>query len=163
MDEFRAGFVALLGPPNAGKSSLLNALLGQRLAIVSAKPQTTRSRILGILPREGAQILFLDTPGRHRGEKKLNRALNDVVDEVARDSEVALLLVDRAVGWTEIHEELAAALRAAGRPTIVVGTKSDLARSKKNPWPLPEAPDDWLQLDVSAKDEAGLEPLPDEA
>ena len=122
VDGFKAGFVALLGPPNAGKSSLLNALLGMRLAIVSAKPQTTRSRILGILPREGAQILFLDTPGRHRSEKKLNEALNDVVDEVARDSEVALLLVDRAVGWTDVHDEIAAALEQLGRPTIVVGT-----------------------------------------
>ena len=95
MSEFRAGFVALLGPPNAGKSSLLNTLLGQKLAIVSSKPQTTRSRILGILPREGAQILFLDTPGKHKGDKKLNNALNAVVDQVSRDSEVALLLVDR--------------------------------------------------------------------
>lgn len=161
MDEFRAGFVAMLGPPNAGKSSLLNALLGQRLAIVSAKPQTTRSRILGILPRAGAQILFLDTPGRHRGAKKLNAALNEVVDEVARDSEVALLLVDRTTGWTEIHAELRDALQALGRPTILVGTKSDLARAKSTPWPIPEAPADWLQIAVSAREEAGLEALLD--
>jgi len=159
--SFRAGFVALLGPPNAGKSSLLNALLGMRLAIVSAKPQTTRSRILGILPREGAQILFLDTPGKHRGEKKLNAALNDVVDEVSRDSEVALLLVDRSVGWTEIHDELAEALAKLRRPTIVVGTKEDLGRAKQNAWPLLEAPADWPQLSVSAKSESGLEPLLD--
>ena len=159
MEDFRAGFVALLGPPNAGKSSLLNTILGQRLAIVSAKPQTTRSRILGILPREGAQILFLDTPGQHKSPKKLNEALNAVVAEVARDSEVALLLVDRAVGWTEVHQELADALRTMKRSTIVVGTKSDLRRAQGNPWPLPEAPADWPALTLSAKTKEGVEPL----
>lgn len=159
MAEFRAGFVALLGPPNAGKSSLLNALLGQRLAIVSAKPQTTRSRILGILPREGAQLLFLDTPGRHHGAKKLNAALNEVVEEVVRDCDVALLVVDRASGWGEIHAELAAGLAADGRPTIVVGTKSDRAAARAQPWPIPEASDAWPQLAVSAKTGDGLEPL----
>ena len=159
MSEFRAGFVALLGPPNAGKSSLLNTLLGQKLAIVSSKPQTTRSRILGILPREGAQILFLYTPGKHKGDKKLNNALNAVVDQVSRDSEVALLLVDRVVGWTEIHQELAEALTKLRRPTIVVGTKSDIRRAAESAWPIPEAPSDWLQLAVSAKSEEGLEPL----
>jgi GTP-binding protein Era len=161
MEDFKAGFVALLGPPNVGKSSLLNTVLGQRLAIVSAKPQTTRSRILGILPREGAQILFLDTPGRHDSPKKLNEALNAVVGEVARDCDLALLLVDRAVGWTEVHDELVEALRARSRPTIVVGTKSDLPRAQANPWPIAEAPADWLALTVSAKTEDAIEPLLD--
>jgi GTP-binding protein Era len=159
MDDFRSGFVALLGPPNAGKSSLLNTILGQRLAIVSAKPQTTRSRILGILPREGAQILFLDTPGQHKSPKKLNEALNAVVSQVSRDCEVALLLVDRAVGWTEVHEEMAGALRSMSRETIVVGTKSDLRRAKDKVWPIEGAPDDWPSFAVSAKTEEGIEPL----
>jgi GTPase len=157
--EFRAGFIALLGPPNAGKSSLLNTVLGQKLAIVSAKPQTTRSRILGILPREGAQLLFLDTPGRHASPKKLNEALNAVVAEVSRDCDVALLLVDRAVGWTEVHEELAKALRARSRPAIVVGTKSDLRKAAAKPWPLPEAPPEWPAFAISAKTEEGVELL----
>ncbi|MHA7838298.1 MAG: GTPase Era [bacterium] len=155
----RAGFVALLGPPNAGKSSLLNALLGERLAIVTAKPQTTRSRILGILPRPGAQLLFLDTPGRHQSTKRLNRAYNAVVDEVARDADVALLLVDRSSGWTGIHDELAEALRGHARPTILVGTKSDLRRARDEPWPPAEAPPDWPALAVSAHGGEGLEAL----
>jgi len=105
MAETRAGFVALLGPPNVGKSSLLNALLGQRLAIVSAKPQTTRSRILGILPRGDAQILFLDTPGRHRGTKALNTSLNAIVDEVTRDCDLAPAEVGESVMPAALAEE----------------------------------------------------------
>jgi GTP-binding protein Era len=161
MSEFRAGFVALLGPPNVGKSSLLNAVLGQRLAIVSAKPQTTRSRILGILPRDNAQILFLDTPGRHRSPKKLNEALNSIVQDVARDCDVACLLVDRVVGWTEIHDELAKGLAEARRPTIVVGTKSDLRRASQNAWPIEGAPTEWPAHAISSRTEEGVEVLLD--
>jgi len=157
----RAGFVGLLGPPNAGKSSLLNAVLGERLAIVTAKPQTTRSRILGILPRPGAQLLFHDTPGRHQSPKKLNDKLNAVVEEVARDCDVALLLVDRAEGWTAVHDDLVASLREARRPTILVGTKSDLRRAQDAVWPPTEAPGDWTALTVSARDGEGLEELLD--
>ena len=157
----RAGFVGLLGPPNAGKSSLLNAVLGERLAIVTAKPQTTRSRILGILPRPGAQLLFHDTPGRHQSAKRLNERLNAVVEEVARDCDVALLLVDRADGWSQVHDDLVASLRAAHRPTILVGTKSDLRRAQKADWPPPEAPEDWPALTISARDGQGLEELLD--
>jgi GTP-binding protein Era len=159
--ESRAGFVALLGPPNAGKSSLLNALLGERLAIVTAKPQTTRSRLLGILPRGSAQILFLDTPGLHRSTKKLNVALNDVVAEVSRDCDLALLLVDRARGWSEIHDVLASSLRALARPTLVVGTKSDLDRARSAPWPITEAGTEWPAIAVSARTGEGLEALLD--
>jgi len=160
-EAHRAGFVALLGPPNAGKSSLLNALLGERLAIVTARPQTTRSRILGILPRANAQLLFLDTPGRHPSTQRLNRAYNAVVDEVARDCDVALLLVDRRVGWTEIHESLAAALKGHGHPTILVGSKSDLRRARDEPWPPAEAPAEWPGIAVSARSGEGLEALLD--
>jgi len=162
MTEARAGFVALLGPPNVGKSSLLNAVLGQRLAIVSAKPQTTRSRILGILPRSGSQILFLDTPGRHNSPKKLNEALNSIVQDVARDCDVACLLVDRAVGWTEIHEELAQGLASLARPTVIVGTKSDLRRAQQHAWPIEEAPSQLPKHAVSAHTGEGVEALLDE-
>ncbi|MAG32618.1 MAG: GTPase Era [Deltaproteobacteria bacterium] len=161
MAEFRAGFVALLGPPNVGKSSLLNAVLGERLAIVTAKPQTTRSRILGILPRPGAQILFLDTPGRHRSTKKLNEALNAVVEDVARDCDLALLVVDRAAGWSETHSELAEALVGLARPALVVGTKSDLSRAEGHVWPLAEAPADWPAFSVSSKTGEGIPALLD--
>ena len=111
---YRAGIVALLGKPNAGKSTLLNRLLGWKLAIVTDKPQTTRSRILGVLTCEDAQFVLLDTPGFHGGTKALNLALNEIVDEVAKGCDVALLLVDLLRGWDEEHEVLAERLAEAG-------------------------------------------------
>jgi len=122
----RAGLAALLGPPNAGKSTLLNRLLGQKLAITSTKPQTTRSRILGISNHPGAQVLWLDTPGRHDGTRPLNTALNDAVEEAARDCDVGLLLVDPVRGWSEIHDELFRVLTARRAPVVGVATKADL-------------------------------------
>ncbi|MBY0400046.1 50S ribosome-binding GTPase, partial [Myxococcota bacterium] len=159
MAESRAGFVALLGPPNAGKSSLLNALLGQRLAIVSPRPQTTRSRILGILPRGEAQLLFLDTPGRHRGAKPMNGALNAIVDEAARDCDVPLLLVDSSRGWSEVHDELLRALAAKARELVVVETKTDLAPGRERT-AIPETLAGAV-VRVSARRGTGLEALLD--
>ncbi|MFO0687400.1 MAG: GTPase Era [Myxococcota bacterium] len=155
----RAGFVALLGPPNVGKSSLLNALLGERLAIVSPRPQTTRSRILGILPRGQAQILFLDTPGRHRGAKTMNETLNAIVDEAARDCDVALLLVDSTRGWSEVHDELLRALAPKAAGLVVVETKTDLPAAA-NASPIPEALAPGV-VRVSARRRVGLERLLD--
>jgi len=122
----RSGVVALLGRPNAGKSTLLNRLLGQKLAIVTAKPQTTRSRILGILTLDDAQVLLLDTPGFHTSAKALNRALVDVVDEVADDCDLAVILVDPWTEWDAEHTALRERLEARGAPTLVVATKGDL-------------------------------------
>jgi len=131
----RAGVVAILGRPNAGKSTLLNHLLGEKLAIVSAKPQTTRSRILGILSRDNVQILFLDTPGMHESEKPLNVALNELVDSAAAECDLGLLLVDPIGGWGEDHVALHARLTARGCPVIVAATKSDLENRKRIAWP----------------------------
>jgi GTP-binding protein Era len=117
----RTGVIAILGPPNAGKSTLLNALLGEKLAIVTAKPQTTRSDILGILNRDGAQILLHDTPGRHASKRALNRALNELVDQAAADCDLALVLVDLTRGWEPEHAELCAALAERGTPFLVAG------------------------------------------
>ncbi|MFP8873265.1 MAG: GTPase Era [Myxococcota bacterium] len=130
----RAGFVALLGPPNTGKSTLLNQVLGEKLAIVSGKPQTTRSRILGICNRPGGQLLFVDTPGLHEGTRPLNAALNKAVEEAAGDCDLGLLLVDPRPGWTELHQRLLDVLSGRGVPAIGVGTKSDLPRAEVE-WP----------------------------
>lgn len=156
---YRAGFVALLGAPNAGKSTLLNRLLGEKLAIVTAKPQTTRSRILGIAHRPGAQLLLVDTPGLHESSKLLNTALNDVVAEAVDSCDVALLLVDRREGWQEVHQRLLDGLRAASRPCIVVGTKADLRRKPEVTWPPLEAAEADAVLDVSARTGEGVEEL----
>jgi len=153
--EFRAGVVALLGRPNVGKSTLLNRILGEKLAIVTRKPQTTRSRILGIHTRDDAQVLFVDTPGLHAGEKALNIALNEQVHEAAEDCDVALLLCDRR--WEDAHRELAQRLRARGAAVLAVGTKSDLP-GEPSGWP-PEQVD--LALRVSAKTGDGVDALLD--
>lgn len=135
---YRAGFVALLGPPNVGKSTLLNRLLGQKLAIVTPKPQTTRSRILGILTRPEAQILLLDTPGRHRHGGSLNKSLNETVDHVIRDCDVGVLMVDPGTGWEEIHDELCDDLERAAKPYVLAASRRDLFEG-----PLAPLPSDW--------------------
>ncbi len=144
----RSGVVALLGRPNAGKSTLLNRLLGQKLAIVTAKPQTTRSRILGILNVDQAQVLLLDTPGFHESPKALNRALVDVVEEVANDCDVAVILLDPRTRWDEEHANFRDRLIAAGTHTLVIGTKSDLGP------PPSEAP---VDLGLSAQTGEGID------
>lgn len=90
----RVGYVALAGRPNAGKSTLFNAFLGQRLSIVTSKPQTTRGRILGILTRPQSQIIFLDTPGLLDADYKLHETMEHQIDQAARQADVILLLID---------------------------------------------------------------------
>jgi len=93
-DTYRAGFVGILGNPNVGKSTLLNQLLGEKLAIVTHKPQTTRDRILGVRPVPNGQLIFLDTPGVHRADKALNKHMVDVAMTALNDVDVAILVVD---------------------------------------------------------------------
>ena len=91
---FKSGFVAILGAPNAGKSTLLNRLLGQKISITSKKPQTTRNRILGVVHRTGAQMVFLDTPGIHRARNPLNARIVDAALSTLSDVDLVLLIVD---------------------------------------------------------------------
>jgi GTP-binding protein Era len=154
-EPHRAGAVAILGRPNAGKSTLLNHLLGEKLAIVTSKPQTTRSRILGILSRENFQILFFDTPGMHESAKPLNVALNELVKSAAQDCDLGLLLVDPYAGWGADHAALHAKLAARECPVIVVATKVDLENRRDVEWP-PSAP---AMRSISATTGAGVEDL----
>jgi GTP-binding protein Era len=159
--SYRAGVVALLGRPNAGKSTLLNRLLGEKLAIVSHKPQTTRSRILGILTRPEAQLLLLDTPGLHASEKALNRAMLEMVEEATRGCDVALLLVDPQRGFGDDHRGLLASLARRKTPVVLVATQCDRPACAKAPWPPPGAPDVAAALRISAQEGEGIEELID--
>jgi GTP-binding protein Era len=124
----RAGYAAIVGRPNVGKSTLLNALVGAKVAIVTPKPQTTRNRILGIRTLPEAQVVFLDTPGIHRARSPLNRRLVDVAHQALGEADVVLLVCDAAGGLTGGDRELAARLAGARPTTVVVLNKIDRVR-----------------------------------
>jgi len=92
--SFRSGFVSLVGRPNTGKSTLLNALVGQKVAIVADKPQTTRTSIQAVLTRPEAQIVFVDTPGIHKADSPLNKRMMDAVRAALEERDLLLLVVD---------------------------------------------------------------------
>ncbi|HET9753968.1 MAG TPA: GTPase Era, partial [Myxococcales bacterium] len=122
----RAGFAALVGRPNVGKSTLLNRLLGQKLAIVSPKPQTTRGRILGIVTRPDAQVALLDTPGLHTARGGLNARMVQQALQSLLDCDVALFLIEAGPPAVDsaTHKALEQ-VKAAGKPTILVINKID--------------------------------------
>ncbi len=122
----RCGFVAIVGAPNAGKSTLLNRLTGAKLSIVSPKAQTTRFRVLGIFIRDGSQVLLVDTPGIFRPRRKLDRAMVAAAWTGAADADLAMLLVDAKSGATEQVRNIASSLGSSGRRCWLVLNKTDL-------------------------------------
>lgn len=129
-DDFRCGTVALAGRPNVGKSTLLNALIGFRLSIVSPRPQTTRHRILGINTNDAGQILYVDTPGLHRGAKRaMNRSLNRAARSAISDVDVAVQVIE-AGRWTDEDEAVYAALGEQDTPRLLAINKIDLSKDK---------------------------------
>ena len=126
MTTTRCGFAAIVGAPNAGKSTLLNRLTGAKLSIVSPKAQTTRFRVLGILMREGAQILLVDTPGIFKPKRKLDRAMVAAAWTGAEDADLVLLLVDAKAGLTASVREIATNLARRGGRAWLVLNKTDL-------------------------------------
>jgi GTP-binding protein Era len=128
--DVRCGVAALVGRPNVGKSTLLNALLGRKVSIVSPRPQTTRTRIHGVLTRPGMQIIFADLPGIHSKQPKaINRYMNRMALASLADADVNLFVIE-ALRWTDEDERALEELRAAGRPILLLINKVDRAHPK---------------------------------
>lgn len=125
-EGFRTGFVGIVGPPNVGKSTLLNQMIGQKLSITSKKPQTTRNRIQGIVNRSGFQIIFIDTPGIHTARSPLNARIVETALSVMGDVDVLLLVVDASDADSESEAILKTALQKQSRPVILALNKIDL-------------------------------------
>jgi GTP-binding protein Era len=124
----RCGYVALIGAPNAGKSTLLNQLVGQKLAIVTPKVQTTRSRLLGIATEDDAQLIFVDTPGIFAPRRRLDRAMVAAAWAGASDADISVRRVDAARGVDDDTRRIAERLKADQRPAILALNKIDLVR-----------------------------------
>ncbi len=124
----RCGFVALIGAPNAGKSTLLNALVGAKVVIVTHKVQTTRSRIIGIAIEEASQLVFVDTPGIFAPRRRLDRAMVSAAWKGARDADLTALLIDVRKGIDDDVERILKGLKAAGGKTVLLLNKIDLVK-----------------------------------
>jgi GTP-binding protein Era len=135
---FHSGFVCILGRPNAGKSTLLNALVGEKLAIVSPKPQTTRNRILGIvqIPKQkkkvGGQIVLIDTPGVHKPDSSLGRKMMSEVREALEGCDLLLLIVDVTRKFGQADESVLEMARKSKTPVFLLLNKIDLLRNQKD-------------------------------
>lgn len=127
-DVTRAGFVAVIGAPNAGKSTLVNALVGQKVAIVSAKAQTTRSRLMGIAIEGGAQVLLVDTPGIFEPRRRLDRAMVAAAWSGAQDADLILLVIDAAAHSNGQIEKMIQSLEDRRHPLFVALNKIDLLK-----------------------------------
>jgi len=135
-EPFKSGFVSLVGRPNSGKSTLLNALVGQKVAIVADKPQTTRTSIQGVVTLPHAQIVFVDTPGIHKADSQLNKRLMDTVRASLEERDLLLFLVDAAQPFSVEDEQAVALVRKTGTPVVLVLNKVDLLREKARLLPL---------------------------
>lgn len=132
----RCGYVAIVGRPNVGKSTLLNHLLGQKISITSRKPQTTRHQVLGIKTEGDHQLIFVDTPGLHlNADKAINRYMNRAASSAIRDVDLVVMVIDRTA-WTAEDDLVLAQVTSSGLPAIMVVNKVDLLEDKGRllPW-----------------------------
>jgi GTP-binding protein Era len=160
---FVSGFVSILGRPNAGKSTLLNALTGAKLAIVSDKPQTTRTLVQGVWTTDSSQVVFLDTPGIHDAETRFNRWMMDSVLEALKERDLLLLVIDSTRNPSPADEQSVELIRKAKAPAIAVFNKIDAVKPKSLLLPLIDQYSRWHEfaeyLPVSALAGDGLDDL----
>ena len=135
-NDFKSGYVALIGRPNAGKSTLLNRLVGEKIAAVSNKPQTTRHRIQGIVTRDDGQIVFVDTPGVHKPGHLLNRRMMSAVHDAIMSVDVLVLMRDASVSTGNGDKFVLELVKQSGKTAILVLNKVDKIREKGNLLPL---------------------------
>jgi GTP-binding protein Era len=127
---FKSGFIGIIGRPNVGKSTLLNAIIGERIAITTHKPQTTRNRIMGIKNIENGQLIFLDTPGIHKATTPLNQFMVTTATDTFRSADILLLLSDATSGVHRDDQLIIDSLRNIGLPVILLINKIDLVRKQ---------------------------------
>lgn len=130
-EAYRSGFAGIIGRPNAGKSTLLNALVGRKVAIMSDKPQTTRNKILGVYSDDKAQIIFLDTPGIHKPKHRLGEYMVQVAQQTLKEVEVIVYVVDASVEPGGGEEYILGFLKEVNTPVILVLNKIDLISSQQ--------------------------------
>lgn len=128
---FKSGFAAIIGMPNVGKSTLLNAIVGQKIAIISDKPQTTRNKILAIYSTDEEQIIFTDTPGIHRPHNKLGEFMVNAAKESMGDTDVLIFVVDASRRIQDMEREIAKNIGKTGLPCILVLNKVDLMKKEE--------------------------------
>ena len=145
----KSAMITIVGRPNVGKSTLINHLVGEKIAIVSHKPQTTRNRICGIVTHDDTQLVFVDTPGFHKPRTRLGDYMNNVVHDSVADVDAALLLVEPIAHIGPQEEELLGQLRAAHAPVILVINKIDTVE-KENLLAVIAALGDVLQVRVGS-------------
>lgn len=133
---FRSGFVSILGRPNAGKSTLLNALIGTKIAIVADKPQTTRSTIQGVVTTEHAQIVFVDTPGIHEADSPINKRMMETVRAALEQRDLLLFVADASREFAPADAKAMGLLERSGTPVILLLNKIDLLHDKSGLLPL---------------------------
>jgi GTP-binding protein Era len=136
--KFKSGFVSLLGRPNAGKSTLLNAFVGQKVAIVADKPQTTRTSIQGVVTLPDAQIVFVDTPGIHKADTQLNKRLMDTVRGALEERDLLLFVADAARPFSVEDRRAIDLASKRETPVVLVLNKIDLVKEKGKLLPLIE-------------------------
>jgi GTP-binding protein Era len=163
---FKSGFATLIGAPNVGKSTLLNAILGEKISITAPKPQTTRNRITGILTSQGFQIVFLDTPGIHKAQDSFNQILVDTAIATLSEVDVICFVIDASEAHREINSSILEELRGIETPVILVLNKTDLVRNKPDILPIiakyRELHDFRAVVPVSALTADGVQALTDE-